>query len=204
MSSFNLPKEIDKSMKVHLNNVIPKDLPYYGKIKLEKAKKSMLNNSSTLMDSKKLRVLWWTKRDGLQTTNANSLTVSDFNPAKIENWRDLPRDTPLVKVEVLRYDIKRSKVRSGNNVIHGMSYQWNKTNKNIRVILHSIHSDDGNPTSANIKQALSSHNVLQLKNFEKDGYTSFQDEERYDHVGLKVISLQEGKRSQDDEEIMFG
>ncbi|GJZ76830.1 hypothetical protein Tco_0641502 [Tanacetum coccineum] len=68
----------------------------------------------------------------------------------------------------------------------------------------SIHSDDGNPTSANIKQALSSHNVLQLKNFEKDGYTSFQDEERYDHVGLKVISLQEGKRSQDDEEIMFG
>ncbi|GJT41546.1 hypothetical protein Tco_0941411 [Tanacetum coccineum] len=25
---------------------------------------------------------------------------------------------------------------------------------NIRVILHSIHSDDGNPTSANIKQAL--------------------------------------------------
>ncbi|GKB52755.1 hypothetical protein Tco_0903508, partial [Tanacetum coccineum] len=72
-----------------------------------------------------------------------------------QNWRDLPRDTPLVKVEVLRYDIKRSKVRSGNNVIHGMSYQWNKTNKNIRVILHSIHSDDGNPTIANIKQALS-------------------------------------------------
>ncbi|GKE31853.1 hypothetical protein Tco_1451175, partial [Tanacetum coccineum] len=26
--------------------------------------------------------------------------------------------------------------------------------KNIRVILHSIHSDDGNPSSANIKQAL--------------------------------------------------
>ncbi|GJW07312.1 hypothetical protein Tco_1569735 [Tanacetum coccineum] len=25
---------------------------------------------------------------------------------------------------------------------------------NIRVILHSVHSDDGNPTSVNIKQAL--------------------------------------------------
>ncbi|GJV11194.1 hypothetical protein Tco_1352735 [Tanacetum coccineum] len=26
--------------------------------------------------------------------------------------------------------------------------------KNIRVMLHSIHSDDGNPSRANIKQAL--------------------------------------------------
>ncbi|GKC30104.1 hypothetical protein Tco_1037398 [Tanacetum coccineum] len=26
-----------------------------------------------------------------------------------QNWRDLPRDNPLVSVEVLRYDIKRSK-----------------------------------------------------------------------------------------------
>ncbi|GJT69072.1 hypothetical protein Tco_1028358 [Tanacetum coccineum] len=126
---------------------------------------------------------------------------------------------------------------------------------NIRVILHSFHSDDGNPTSANIKQALRqvfpmvaatslrrvrsiatcsystnickdiikaqvhvlkdlrysdtrclpwSHKVLKLKNFKKDGYTSFQDEERYEHVGPKVTSSQEGKRSQDDEEIMFG
>ncbi|GJS52284.1 hypothetical protein Tco_0625646 [Tanacetum coccineum] len=47
---------------------------------------------------------------------------------------------------------------------------------NIRVILHSIHSDDGNPTSA-IKQALRQE-VFKLKNIKKDGYKIFQDEER--------------------------
>ncbi|GJZ64989.1 hypothetical protein Tco_0621685 [Tanacetum coccineum] len=50
MSSFNLPEAIDKSMKAHLKNVLPKYVPYYGKIKLEKAKKSMPKNSSTLVD----------------------------------------------------------------------------------------------------------------------------------------------------------
>ncbi|GJU90845.1 hypothetical protein Tco_1303268 [Tanacetum coccineum] len=45
----------------------------------------------------------------------------------------------------------------------------------------------------------SSDEVLKLKNFKKDDYTSFQDKERYEHVGLKVTRSQEGKRSQDDE-----
>ncbi|GJZ44395.1 retrovirus-related pol polyprotein from transposon TNT 1-94 [Tanacetum coccineum] len=44
-----------------------------------------------------------------------------------------------------------------------------------------------------------SDEVLKLKNFKKDGYSSFQDKEKYEHVGLKVTSLQEGKRSQDDD-----
>ena len=30
-----------------------------------------------------------------------------------QNWRDLPRDNPLVRVEVLRNDEKRRKVRKG-------------------------------------------------------------------------------------------
>ncbi|GKA90025.1 hypothetical protein Tco_0811837 [Tanacetum coccineum] len=50
MSSFNLPEAIDKSVKAHLKNVLPKDVPYCGKIKLEKAKKSMPKNSSTPVD----------------------------------------------------------------------------------------------------------------------------------------------------------
>ncbi|GKB67669.1 hypothetical protein Tco_0929081 [Tanacetum coccineum] len=69
---------------------------------------------------------------------------------------------------------------------------------NIIVILHS---DDGNPTSANIKQALR-HEVFKLKNIKKDGYKSLQDE-RYEHVGPEVISSQKGVRLQDDEEMMF-
>ncbi|GJX45799.1 hypothetical protein Tco_0262475, partial [Tanacetum coccineum] len=41
--------------------------------------------------------------------------------------------------------------------------------------------------------------VLKLKNFKKDDYTSFQYQEKYEHVGPKVTSIQDGKRSQDDD-----
>ncbi|GJW88422.1 hypothetical protein Tco_0163762 [Tanacetum coccineum] len=49
---------------------------------------------------------------------------TDYRLLQRTNRRDLPKDISLVRLEVLR------------------------------VILHSIHSDDENPTSANIKQAL--------------------------------------------------
>ncbi|GKC35612.1 hypothetical protein Tco_1047996 [Tanacetum coccineum] len=41
--------------------------------------------------------------------------------------------------------------------------------------------------------------LLKLKNFKKDEFTSFQDKERYEHVGPKVTSTQDGKRSQVDD-----
>ncbi|GJR33281.1 hypothetical protein Tco_1109513 [Tanacetum coccineum] len=41
--------------------------------------------------------------------------------------------------------------------------------------------------------------VLKLKNCKKDGYSSFQDKEKYKHVGPKVTSSQEGKIPQDDD-----
>ncbi|GJY05140.1 hypothetical protein Tco_0371080 [Tanacetum coccineum] len=116
-----------------------------------------------------------------------------------------------------------------------------------------IHNDDGNPSRANIKQALAGNPVkeillklnlpdhrsiltdskeyikmdvevpgssslirfiatcsystdiykdimkAQLKNIKKDGYTRFQHQEQYEHVGLEVTRSQEGKRSQDDD-----
>ncbi|GJX85032.1 hypothetical protein Tco_0335806 [Tanacetum coccineum] len=52
------------------------------------------------------------------------------------------------------------------------------------------------PTSNKLR---GSEEVLKLKNFKKDGYLSFQDKEKYEHVGSKVTSSQEGKRSQDDD-----
>ncbi|GJX80342.1 hypothetical protein Tco_0328491 [Tanacetum coccineum] len=100
-----------------------------------------------------------------------------------------------------------------------------------------IHNDDGNPSRANIKQALG-RSILtdlkeyikmdmgvpgsfrltrfiarcsystdiykdimkaQLKNIKKDGYTYFQYQEQYEHVGPEVTRSQEGKRSQDDD-----
>ncbi|GKD53317.1 hypothetical protein Tco_1286704 [Tanacetum coccineum] len=45
--------------------------------------------------------------------------------------------------------------------------------------------------------------VLKLNNFKKDDYTIFQDQEKYEHVGPKVTSLQEGKRSQDDDKRLY-
>ncbi|GKD99321.1 hypothetical protein Tco_1387305 [Tanacetum coccineum] len=39
---------------------------------------------------------------------------------------------------------------------------------------------------------------IELKSFKKDDYSSFQDKEKYEHVGLKVASSQEGKKLQDD------
>ncbi|GKB63983.1 retrovirus-related pol polyprotein from transposon TNT 1-94 [Tanacetum coccineum] len=41
--------------------------------------------------------------------------------------------------------------------------------------------------------------VLKLKNFNKDENTSFQEQKKYEHVGPKVTSTQDGKRSQDDD-----
>ncbi|GJZ68538.1 hypothetical protein Tco_0631778 [Tanacetum coccineum] len=45
--------------------------------------------------------------------------------------------------------------------------------------------------------------ALKLMNFKKDKYTSFQDQEKYVHVGLKVTSTQDGKRSQDDDKRLY-
>nr|GEX99687.1 hypothetical protein [Tanacetum cinerariifolium] len=42
MSRFNLPEAIDKSVKAHLKNILPKDLLDYGKIKVEKAAKKSI------------------------------------------------------------------------------------------------------------------------------------------------------------------
>ncbi|GKB87667.1 hypothetical protein Tco_0959939 [Tanacetum coccineum] len=50
MSSFNIPDAIDKSFKFYLKNILPKDVPDFGKIKIEKAKESMPKHSSTLFD----------------------------------------------------------------------------------------------------------------------------------------------------------
>ncbi|GJS36832.1 hypothetical protein Tco_0535214 [Tanacetum coccineum] len=51
MSRFNLPEAIVKSVKDHLKNVLHKDVPDFGKIKLEKsAKQSMPKYSTTLFD----------------------------------------------------------------------------------------------------------------------------------------------------------
>ncbi|GJT23111.1 hypothetical protein Tco_0893048 [Tanacetum coccineum] len=108
------------------------------------------------------------------------------------------------------YKFSDGTLQSVRDTLHDMA-----TNLRMRTSEYlSIHNDDGNPSRANIKQALCyetlskrffgilpdhSDEVLKLKNFKKDDYTSFQEQEKYEHVGPKVTSTQDGKRSQDDD-----
>nr|GEX48623.1 hypothetical protein [Tanacetum cinerariifolium] len=80
-----------------------------------------------------------------------------------QNRRGLPRDIPLERIEVLRYDTKEVKVRNGK-IKTKTELTLEQTQQgvsdealNIRVMPKSIHSDDGNPFRANIKQALRPH-----------------------------------------------
>ncbi|GJV99014.1 hypothetical protein Tco_1554266 [Tanacetum coccineum] len=63
--------------------------------------------------------------------------------------------------------------------------------ENIRVI-PKYHSEDGNPARANIKQALGRTS--------RTKYSSFQDQERYEHDGPLDTRPQDGERSQDDDQ----
>ncbi|GJZ31491.1 hypothetical protein Tco_0576538 [Tanacetum coccineum] len=90
--------------------------------------------------------------------------------------------------------------------------------KNIKVILHIIHSDDGNPSSANIKQELWSvitepkiftkvvipHSSVQDEAFQGGLFDGFQDEVKHEHVGPKVTRSQESERLQDDGKMVYG
>ncbi|GJY93037.1 hypothetical protein Tco_0508819 [Tanacetum coccineum] len=64
----------------------------------------------------------------------------------------------------------------------------------LNVSRGTLNLSAGNPDGGS-----SCDEVLKLKNFKKDDYTSFQDKEKYEHVGPKVTRSQEGKRLQDDE-----
>nr|GEV26006.1 hypothetical protein [Tanacetum cinerariifolium] len=68
-------------------------------------------------------------------------------PVDSQNRRDLLKDTPIDRLEVLRYDIvKRSKVRTG--------IMPTETELNPTRCFMMKSRDDGNPSRANIKQAL--------------------------------------------------
>nr|GEW94422.1 reverse transcriptase domain-containing protein [Tanacetum cinerariifolium] len=77
-----------------------------------------------------------------------------------QSRRDLPNDTPIDRLEVIRYDTgKRSKVRMGI-----MPTETELTLEKTQQEWYScdIHSDDGNPSRANIKQDLGSNSLVHL------------------------------------------
>ncbi|GJV09921.1 hypothetical protein Tco_1351462 [Tanacetum coccineum] len=72
---------------------------------------------------------------------------------------------------------------------------------NIRVILKYSQWTVGKSSGATSnKTAVGKFDeVLKLNNFKKDENESFQEQEKYEHVGPKFTSTQDGKRSQDDD-----
>ncbi|GKA72670.1 hypothetical protein Tco_0778886 [Tanacetum coccineum] len=120
---------------------------------------------------------WEKMRQDLHKFNDDTLqsvwdTLHDMaNNLRMRHQRDLPRDIPLDRIEVLRYDTKGVKVRKGK--------MQTKTKLTLEQTQQGV-SDE-------------------VLNFKKYDYSSFQDKEKYEHVGLNVTSSQEGKRSQDDD-----
>ncbi|GJW48935.1 hypothetical protein Tco_0080581 [Tanacetum coccineum] len=66
------------------------------------------------------------------------------------------------------------------------------SSNNIRVILFSIHIEDGNPSSVNIKQHYGRYQDYQDKYYQRRLLASFQDDAKYEHVGQDTRS-QDGK-----------
>ncbi|GJT91044.1 hypothetical protein Tco_1079889 [Tanacetum coccineum] len=75
MSRFNLHEAIDKSVQAHLKNILPKDVPNFGKIKLPKAaKKSMPKYAATPFDQASLDE--YDQTDGTRMLNSKEKSKS--------------------------------------------------------------------------------------------------------------------------------
>ncbi|GJU41014.1 hypothetical protein Tco_1193971 [Tanacetum coccineum] len=109
-----------------------------------------------------------TVRDELHHRILNfCLGYNDEMSRRNQNWKDLPRDIPLDRIEVLRYDTKGVKVRKGKmqtkTELTLEQTQQGVSNEVLIVIMDPVmqcttlpshSSDNGNPSRANIKQAL--------------------------------------------------
>ncbi|GKA26332.1 hypothetical protein Tco_0712441 [Tanacetum coccineum] len=132
-----------------------------------------------------------------------------------QNRRDLPRDIPLDSVVVLRYE-KRSKSENKGKVPTKMELvleqtqqvlcPWEASQGYLDIGKLNTNSwlnreDSDLPVHSYRHQSIKmiSYEVLKLKNIKKDGYTRFQHQEQYEHVGPEVTRSQEGKRSQDED-----
>ncbi|GJY25000.1 hypothetical protein Tco_0399726 [Tanacetum coccineum] len=147
-----------------------------------------------------------------------------------QNQRDLPRDNPLVSVEVLRfthfYRLSHSELVDIEKVAVSTSLRSLKPKRTIKSrakrssinlirtlfqLILSIHSEDGNPARANIKQALvAAGSRRQVRFITTCSYLTGTSKDfmkakvyvsklPYEHVGPEVIRSQDDERPQDDD-----
>nr|GEW42974.1 hypothetical protein [Tanacetum cinerariifolium] len=89
-----------------------------------------------------------------------------------QNWRDLPRDIPLDSVEVLSLPMT------------------SRSHYHMLILDRHIYRRH---------ESSSTYFKTSATLIPKDGYTHFQHQERYEHIGPEVTKSQEEKRSQDDD-----
>ncbi|GJT33869.1 hypothetical protein Tco_0924288 [Tanacetum coccineum] len=115
-------------------------------------------------------------------------------PWSRQNRRDLPRDNPLVSVEVLMYDIKRSKSENKGIVPTEMKLVLEQTQQGIS------HEVSVFPmVAAARRERRRSVKVKELQKRCIIKASKLKNQEKYEHVGPKVTSTQGGKRSQDND-----
>ncbi|GKB26547.1 hypothetical protein Tco_0865948 [Tanacetum coccineum] len=86
---------------------------------------------------------WWKNtRRRLQTSSENKMMISSLQ-------RDLPRDNPLVTVEVLRYDLQKEKCVIKGIVQTEMELVLEHTQQEHPSDTYVLHNEDGNPAWPN-------------------------------------------------------
>ncbi|GJR56414.1 hypothetical protein Tco_1406935 [Tanacetum coccineum] len=167
---------------------------------------------TTLSDSQ--RVIYEDKLNRKRLMHFNKL--HKFIDGTLQSVRDtlLDMDTNLrMRNRVNTYAIRNTKLLSGiEDSHHGPSDAMHNPPQPLKVDPHGFEDTykygNGGTWFQQSQRFIatcsySTDILLKLKNFKKDEYTSFQDQEQYEHVGTKVISTQDGKRSQDDDKRLY-
>ncbi|GJV36136.1 hypothetical protein Tco_1408613 [Tanacetum coccineum] len=144
---------------------------------------------------------------GLQTS-LDDITKSirmEYLPKR--RWSTLEKKRANIMIKAIDKEVERKKVMSSlkkmasapANPCQGDSSEFYLITDFLTVVAVSrcqVEADTTCSYSTNIYKDIMK---AQLKNIKKDGYTRFQHQEQYEHVGPKVTRSQEGKRSQDDD-----
>ncbi|GJZ60639.1 hypothetical protein Tco_0616455 [Tanacetum coccineum] len=166
-------------------------------------------------DSEKLKSVGWWKENREGQTNAaedNMLLASPLYVQKafdyrctyargefskdenIKNQRNLPRDIPLDRIEVLRYHLATQGLSKDSCLISHRDYThfYQLSHSELVVTMEILPEPTSNKLCVTNRFTL-----IVLSSLRRSGKENKQV--RYEHAGPKVTSSQVGKRSQDDD-----
>nr|GEU87334.1 hypothetical protein [Tanacetum cinerariifolium] len=152
MSRFHFPEEIDKSVKAHLKNILPKDVPNFGKIKLKKAaKKSMSKYSTTPFDQATLNK--FDQKDKLFKIMSESKSYN-----KQPTHKALDVKTIKFKIQRKQKDLessKKNKDQAGSSKKGKSPFKSSKTDTSVHAdeTVHDIEMKTGESVKDDVLDA---------------------------------------------------